>query len=217
MSSEKEWTAEEAIAHGREWLAVGWVWEPGQACCLGDGAAYTKAPDMRNPGTRGHALAQVREAWDNPRLFVEWVGDGWRVMGGTLGAVATTESEALLAARRAAEQMDAAMQRIRQQHPADPVSSNEDEAAQWSAAEMAAWTWLAAQRGTIGGWVGFTAWVMEFGCESLRRRGYLESRRDPQLGPGLFYRPCPEQALDVARSMATHLATVHGWAPIPPC
>ena len=132
MTCASERTTAEAIAHGRQWLAAGWTWMPGQVILIvaGDGSAVRAVvcalydgrpvhvahygggpllgargvcvPDMRDPGTRGHDLAQVREAWDNPRLFVEWVGDGWRVMGGTLGAVATTESEALLAARRAA-------------------------------------------------------------------------------------------------------------------
>ena len=87
-ASERDWTTEEAIAHGRRRLMAGWKWAPGQVifvvlddgtalhgvvCAIYrgrpvhvahyDGGSFSAigeyVPDLRDPGTRGHALAQV--------------------------------------------------------------------------------------------------------------------------------------------------------------
>ena len=133
-ASERDWTTEEAIAHGRQWLAAGWTWMPGQVILIvaGDGSAVRTvvcalydgrpvhvahygggpllgargvcAPDMRDPGTRGHALAQVRAAWGDEGMGTESDGMTWAITDGNLDHVAEgdTESETLLAALRAA-------------------------------------------------------------------------------------------------------------------
>ena len=140
-ASERDWTTAEAIAHGRQWLAAGWIWMPGQVILIvvGDGSAVRTvvcalydgrpvhvahygggpllgargvcAPDMRDPGTRGHDLYQVRampgvwaldineEDVDNgdelPFRVRVWGGSNSSHSGGSL-------SEVLLAARMAA-------------------------------------------------------------------------------------------------------------------
>ena len=122
-ASERDWTTAEAIAHGREWLAVGWTWKRGQVAVTPDGQLPVivrvsvrgvplacgletagGVPDMRDPGTRGHALAQVREAWGDEGMGTESDGMTWAITDGNLDHVAEgdTESETLLAALRAA-------------------------------------------------------------------------------------------------------------------
>lgn len=72
-------------------------------------------PDFRDSGTRGHALDQVREALGDPNVSVAKSGRAWVLLstglcspwpcnrqGRRVRAEAHTESEALLAARRAA-------------------------------------------------------------------------------------------------------------------
>ena len=113
-ASERDWTTAEAIAHGRKWLAAGWAWKRGQivlvtlrdqrayaqgvVTSIGDdgeieeilhfdggfGVGWGVVPDLRDPGTRGHALDQVRAAWGDEGM--------------------DTESEVLLAALRAARE-----------------------------------------------------------------------------------------------------------------
>jgi hypothetical protein len=127
-----EWTIEQWVEHGRKWLHAGWEWEPGQIAIAswpdGDEIEYevcivpwggyrvldNVVPDMRDPGTRGHALDQVRKAWGDYALATGQVDDrfptrprAWLVTSAQqlyapLGGYATSEHEALLAAREAA-------------------------------------------------------------------------------------------------------------------
>lgn len=83
-----------------------------------------------------------------------------------------------------------------------------------SAFELAAWFWLLGQRDTLDGWVSFQWSPHALGvrvhgsrCRSLLERGHVQRRRDPQLGPGWFYRIDPAAELDVTRSMAAHMAS----------
>ena len=61
-------------------------------------------PDLSDPGTLGHLLAFVREAWDDPLIctFIAadtWEGCGWWVEGRSVpGTLYNTEAEALVAA-----------------------------------------------------------------------------------------------------------------------
>jgi hypothetical protein len=122
----KEWTVEQWVEHGRAWLRAGWTWAPGQIAIEpiegGDGDVHNiivswtvdpgadAVPDMRDPGTRGHALDQVRDACDDPTISVNAGRHGdWLVAARNhefpKGFVLTwysTEHEALLAAREAA-------------------------------------------------------------------------------------------------------------------
>lgn len=144
--SVSEWTIEQWVEHGREWLAAGWTWAPGQVAILpnlhtavvsrvaegrpmftetlpvgngeltyieyyGQPTAFDSdaVPDMRDAGTRGHALDQVRKAWGSPGMHPARDGQLWliRDCGGGLiegphGTAFFCEAEALLAARRAA-------------------------------------------------------------------------------------------------------------------
>ena len=125
----------QAIEHGRRWLAAGWTWKPGQVAIAMDSSGEwsqvlitnvspdgsplshvrprpNAVPDMRDDGTLGHALGQVREAWACAwcsEVWTTYTGDGrwfvWRsvpmsadevIAGGRSRAVA------LLAAREAA-------------------------------------------------------------------------------------------------------------------
>ena len=120
-----EWTIEQWVEHGRKWVRAGWTWAPGQIAIAswpnGDETEYeicivpwggfkvldNVVPDLRNPGTRGHALDQVREAWNRPSISTKHHPVlGWIVKDGAddfLKSVACdTEHEALLAAREAA-------------------------------------------------------------------------------------------------------------------
>jgi len=134
----------QAIEHGRRWIAAGWKWAPGQVVIwfdtdgelcrrivygvgsnglqlptFGVGFPQNAVPDMRDDGTRGHALGQVREAWGSPGMYAAHDepsllrrGDPdpgeklWRVRGLGSGKLVdqrfASESEALLAARKAA-------------------------------------------------------------------------------------------------------------------
>ena len=132
------WTIEQWVEHGRAWRSLGWapasiswaailIGKRGDTHCAystsgllrSDGTVYSDyfvewVPDMRDPGTRGHALAQVRDAWDEPFLFTSVVDDGedfdddalqWTVTGPEQGPgidFYPSEAEALLAAREAA-------------------------------------------------------------------------------------------------------------------
>ena len=144
MMSASTWTIEQWVEHGRRWLAAGWTWKRGQIAlaedddgrwrtlvvtgvaanarplCYGAPMPSGAVPDLRDPGTRGHALALVRELWKCPDARAEHPPDGWRIVGrldwlnpprlsasaghtyvlGIPGA--PTEHEALLAAREAA-------------------------------------------------------------------------------------------------------------------
>jgi len=133
---------EQAIEHGRAWVAAGWIWERGQvaiandngvwrdyvvvrvidgrpAVCFGLMLPHDTVPDMRNRGTLGHALGQVRDAWGSPGLYVAHDEPSllrrggpnhgqklWRLLGLGSGRLVderyASEAEALLAARRAA-------------------------------------------------------------------------------------------------------------------
>jgi len=123
------WTTEQWVEHGRAWRALGWApssvsWAAiligmrGDTCSAystsgllrPDGTVYSDywvewVPDMRDPGTRGHALALVREAWGDEFAQAIHDGSGWRLVGaleyhGLYGF--PSEAEALLAAREAA-------------------------------------------------------------------------------------------------------------------
>lgn len=128
-----EWTIEQWVAHGRKWIVAGLQWRRGmwwigvrksdghlsdKGMCYVDGDsgvndAWEAVPDMRNPGTRGHALAQVRARLGCPSLRCGHTG-GWgpdwntwlvdnppgRGHGCVLAGEGTTEHEALLAAFR---------------------------------------------------------------------------------------------------------------------
>lgn len=123
-----EMTREEAISIGRAWPE--WQWALGQALIDVDGdeglvirivgrrlrvaygcydaltweQAWECVPDLRDPGTRGHALAQVRAAWGDEYAHTCGNEHGWLVLGlddSVLGE-GPTEVEALLDARRAA-------------------------------------------------------------------------------------------------------------------
>ena len=125
------WTTEQWVEHGRAWRALGWApssvsWAAiligmrGDTCSAystsgllrPDGTVYSDyfvewVPDMRDPGTLGHALALVREVWGSSSISVRWcesmgewcceddVENGWRFWR-------ASEAEALLAAREAA-------------------------------------------------------------------------------------------------------------------
>jgi hypothetical protein len=142
---------DEAIAHGRAWVEAGWAWAPGQVAITwiddmgmppiigvvtrvldgtvvgfahaddGVGRLSRIAPDMRDPGTRGHALDQVLASRGSEcvylldtdtRVFGGWcaelrlwegdlsIGDECFEADGETRAVA--EARALLAARKAA-------------------------------------------------------------------------------------------------------------------
>lgn len=124
-----EWTLDQWVAHGREWIAAGW--DPRDAkggpalfmaalvsrdghvrLANADGAlvngSYSEVvPYLADAGTRGHALDQVRLAWDEPRANLDyddgqwWLNtDGQRHRLPVCGPDA--EHEALLAARRSA-------------------------------------------------------------------------------------------------------------------
>lgn len=143
-------TLDDAIEHGRAWVAAGWTWAPGQVAiswvdglerhaCIGVVTAITHdgsiigfahiggghgplpmmVPDLRDRGTLGHALGQVRDAWGDRHLHVvPWkcrrpvnpefshkVGFYLCRIGGApldCARVGYSEAEALLAARRAA-------------------------------------------------------------------------------------------------------------------
>lgn len=84
-------TLDEAIEHGRAWVAAGWTWAQGQAVLFITDDGVTEGwiwphdthrlridgpvcvgveivPDMRDRGTLGHALGQVCDAWDDHDL-----------------------------------------------------------------------------------------------------------------------------------------------------
>jgi len=121
------WTIEQWVEHGRAWRSLGWAPSSGSwgsiligrrgdytskhgASLRQDGTVYSDyfvewVPDMRDPGTRGHALALVREAWGDEFAQAIHDGSGWRLVGaleyrGLYGF--PSEAVALLAAREAA-------------------------------------------------------------------------------------------------------------------
>jgi len=81
---------EQAVKHGKHWLAAGWVWDAGQVALvytsgrwetwsvpgsdIGSWPLWTRGlsmvPDMRNRGTLGHALGQVQDAWGDESISV---------------------------------------------------------------------------------------------------------------------------------------------------
>lgn len=94
---------EQAVKHGKHWLAAGWVWDAGQVALvyvsgrwetwsvpgsdIGSWPLWTRGlsmvPDMRNRGTLGHALGQVQDAWgcdEWRRLTIECAGRGWCII-----------------------------------------------------------------------------------------------------------------------------------------
>lgn len=121
-------TLDEAIDHGRAWVDAGWTWAQCQAVLFISDDGVTEGwigphdthrlridgpvwvgveivPDLRNRGTLGHALGQVRDAWGMPLDIEEFYtkfevtltdGDDARSFRG--GSLAS----ALLSARRAA-------------------------------------------------------------------------------------------------------------------
>jgi len=141
-----EWTTEQWVEHGRAWVRAGlWTWAPGQVAfalslrgCFsiiitdvdGDGVAthgtgthlhgvlggLELVPDMRDPGTRGHALEQIwNDRTTSVQLSCESTHDGIydaSILVETdddyfrFGSPGVTRAEAiaptLLAARRAA-------------------------------------------------------------------------------------------------------------------
>lgn len=96
----------------------GWRWIPGMKTSKGEivlrvlkdrlevvdgyvsGCIY---PSLTDPGTLGHLLALVREAWGDPLICtaVDNTGYGWG-MEGCPGTIYSTEAEALVAALEAA-------------------------------------------------------------------------------------------------------------------
>lgn len=84
------------------------AWEDGMLECrdieiIGDQIADV-LPDLDDPATLGCLLALVRQAWDEPTLFVQAYGSIWSVCNedGDLLTDYSTESLALVAALEAA-------------------------------------------------------------------------------------------------------------------
>lgn len=101
----------------------GWRWLPGMLATLDDGGSWMRImapqrrmhgdwkfalPDLTDPATLGCLLSLVREAWGEPKVWVEGGpnGDEWRVWrwldGGVVClACGPTEAAALVAALEA--------------------------------------------------------------------------------------------------------------------
>mgnify|MGYP003654095943 CR=1 FL=1 len=85
--------------HGRTWTPdLLWRWTP-----------KVDIPDLRDPATRGCALALVREAWGDPAICVvldtsdgRWCAGRWEDGLAMRGRGGATEAEALIAALEAA-------------------------------------------------------------------------------------------------------------------
>ena len=84
-----------------------WHWVDGMIPVSGYVTLDKRLPDLTHPATMGCLLALVREAWDDPRMFVEaysFLRDKWRCVGVSFSGewVGPTEAEALVAALEAA-------------------------------------------------------------------------------------------------------------------
>ena len=130
-TTKHKWTVEQWVEHGREWLAAGWTWSAGQIAIASwpedDGSVeYERCivpwggfrvldnvvPDMRDAGTRGHALALVQVEWgENCTIDINHVDDDGDAAVQVFVARAgeflcypcePTIHEALLAARKSA-------------------------------------------------------------------------------------------------------------------
>jgi hypothetical protein len=72
---------------------------------IGQVIVYEFAPDPRDPGNKGHAVAQLRERTGDPALCVTYDRDStnWRAIGsdGTWHADTKTEEDCITAALKA--------------------------------------------------------------------------------------------------------------------